>query len=188
MLGDQKIQVSSEYFGTRPDYEGITAWGADRLKVNEDCSSKFNRLEIHANLSSGQPSEPFGQRPFDVVITYTPNKENHAITDRAESISKNADYKLIHGNSDQNVYETAKNEIGHLSRKTIYLNAGQVTKILECEVKQSGRTKYCNLAYHFGGFDVDIAADYDSLINFNKIEYLASSFISNVNIKGTENE
>jgi hypothetical protein len=188
MLGDKKIQVSSEYFGTRPDYDGITAWGADRLKVNEDCSSKFNRLEIHANLSNGQPSEPFGQRPFDVVITYTPNKEDHTITDRAESTSKNADYKLTNGNSDQNVFETETNEIGHLSRKTIYLDAGQGTKILECEVKQSGSTKDCNLAYHFDGFDVDIAADYDLLINLNKIESFSSGFINNASIKGTENE
>lgn len=188
MLGDQKIQVSSKYFGTRPDYEGITAWGADRLKVNEDCTSKFNRLEIHANLSNGQPSEPYGQKPFDVVIEYRPSKEVYAITYLAKSAAENADNKLTDKNSDNTVYETEKNEIGHFLKTIVYSHGGQPSHILACVVKKTGKLTHCNLTYNSGKLDVKVSGDYESIIDFAIIETFTSNFISSVRIEGVSNE
>lgn len=188
VLGGEKIEVASGYFGTIPDYEGITAWGANRLKVNEDCSSKFNRLEIHTNINSGKPSEPFGQRPFDVVIKYSQSNGFHRIIDRAREISEDQENQLVTDNSETKTYETKRNEIGHFSRKIIYLSGGQESHILDCAVNKSGMMVNCNLSYNSDRFDIDVFGEYDLLINTSKIKIFTNSFIDSVRIKGTASD
>lgn len=184
VLGEQKIEVPSDYFGTVPDYHGINISAADRLKVKEDCSSKFNSLEVHTNIKSGLPSGPFGQYPFDIVVTYRPNKGNLSLIDRLNNISVNKNIALIKNYSDTSVYETVKDEINHTKIITIKTHDGRVDRIFECTVNSIGKNIGCELFYYYEGYDINITGDYDSLIDFENIRIFVKSFFNNILIKG----
>jgi hypothetical protein len=183
VLGEQKIEVPSEYFGTIPDYEGLTAWGANRLKVNEDCSSKFNHLEVNVNINGGKPSEPFGQNPFDIVITYNPDRKNYALAARANEISFDTNNELAEKTTEKKVYKTIKNEINHSKMKTIYLQNGQVVYILECLVNSLGKNLDCDLAYYNEGYNIGVTGDYESLRDFDSIRGFAKRYLDDKRIK-----
>ena len=188
ILGEQKIEVASEYFGTIPDYQGSTAWAANRMKVNEDCSSKFNQLEVHTNISSGKPSEPFGQNLYDVVISYTPNNFKNTLNILAKTISDNTQYAVTDDGHGNKIYDSVKNEIGHFSRKIIYSTRGETTHILDCSANNSGRMLDCNLFYIADDLNIEISGEYESLIDFPIVQSFTSRFIEGVRIKVKDNE
>ena len=181
MLGEEKIEVASEYFGTMPDYVGLTAWSATALKPNADCSSKFNRLEIHTNLTDGKPTVPFGENPSDVVITYTPNE--NALNALANGITGDKNNFLKEKSTIKNTYETTKNEINHFKRKIIYLDDGHVNKVFECLIGSNGKPLDCDLFYYARGVNVAISGDFGSSINLDKAQVFANLFLNDLRMK-----
>ncbi|WP_274644897.1 hypothetical protein [Pseudomonas serbica] len=184
LLGEQKIEVPSEYFGTVPDYEEINISAADRLIVKEDCSSKLNSLEVHTNIKSGLPTGPFGQSPFDIVVTYRPSKVDLKLSDRLKNISTDKNIVLIDKNFDTSVYETVKDEINHTKRITIKTNEGKANRIVECTVNSTGKNLGCELFYYYEGYDINISGDYDSLIDFENMRIFVKSFLDKILLKG----
>jgi hypothetical protein len=180
MLGDHKIEVASEYFGTMPDYEGLTAWSATVLKPNADCSSKFTRLDVHTNLISGNPSEPFGQKPFDVVLTIRAENPKSMRDGRISDISAEMKNKVTYKEIGNNVLETTKNEIGHFKRKIIFFNKGVKSEVLECTVNTGDKMLDCEILFYSEGYSISISGDYESLIDFAKVRIFTDNFIKNV--------
>jgi hypothetical protein len=183
VLGEHKIEVASEYFGTMPDYDGLTAWSATALKPNADCSSKFNRLEVHTNLINGKPTEPFGQNPYDVVITYAPNENNFAINARANEIASDNNNLLKEKDTIKNTYETTNNEINHFKRKITYLHDGYANKVFECVINSKGKALGCDLFYYDSGMNIGISGDFESLGNLDKVQSFANIFLKDVRMK-----
>jgi hypothetical protein len=186
MLGDQKIELDSEYFSLMPDYEGTSPWEPTKFKPNEDCSSKLTLLSARTNINTGKPTKGSSEETFDIVIFYEPGKDNGFLSRYSASLGEDADFNLINDSADKKVYEKINVNsfnMRNVERNTVYLDDGKVTEILKCGFNTTTKRNWCDLHFYSETFNVKIFGNYESLHDFSKARKFAVEFINEARIK-----
>jgi hypothetical protein len=177
MLGDHKIELDSRYFAMKPDYEGTSAWESSNFQPKEDCTSKLTVLSVHTNINTGEPSKPFSEKAFDIILAIRPAKDNLYLKRSSETIDQNKLNILINDSLDKKVYETKKNEYGGFERKVVYLDSGHVTEIIECTFNVISKGNICELIFDADNYHVSIAGSYESVKDFDKARSFSMDFL-----------
>jgi hypothetical protein len=167
MLGNQKVELDSNYFSMKPDYEGTSAWESNNFEPKEDCSSKLMGSD----------------KPYDINIFYTPNKDDLYLSRSASSMDGNKDFSLTSDNPDRKVYTKNKTNQDYIERKIVYLDNNKVTEIFECGFNTTTKQHWCHLYFRSQNYNIKIYGSHEALSDFLKARNFSVEFLNKVSIK-----
>ncbi len=176
-LGQYQVQLDSLYFTMKPDYEGTSAWESNNFQPKEDCTSKLTLLSVHTNINTGEPSKAFSEKPFDIVLSFEPAKDNLFLERYSKTLEQNKSNMLVSSTIDKKVLETTHNRYGGFERTVIYLDNSHVTEITKCTFNTTTKRNICELLFEHDNFHVSMYGSFESLRKFDKARSFSIYFL-----------